>query len=375
MTSKKTIIVSATSDLATDQRVHKICVELQMSGFNVICVGRKLKISPPLHRNYHTVRFRLPSEKGIIFYASYQIWLFFYLLVTRCDGLWSNDLDTLLPNWLVSKIKRIPLAYDSHEYFCGSPEVLNRPFRFKVWKTLENILLPGIKYMLTVNASIAELYSNEYGIEVQYVRNITPLPPDVPKFDKISIGFDEEDFIVIVQGRGLNVDRGIEELIEALSLLPDHVKVLIIGSGNALTGILEKVDALGLKSRVKYFPPMPYNQMLGYTKISEAGASLDKTDAPNYKYSLPNKVFDFIHCKIPVISSQAIEVKKIVEYYRIGEIIKSHSPEDIAEAIRTVMRKGKSSYAKGLDAAAQQLTWEKESIKLRSYIEKSFSTR
>ncbi|MFN3952526.1 MAG: glycosyltransferase [Thermaurantimonas sp.] len=375
MNRKKTVIVSATSDLATDQRVHKICLELLQAGFYVICVGRQLKTSPPLHRDYRTVRFRLPAESGILFYASYQVWLFFFLLFMRAEGLWSNDLDTLLPNWVISKVKRIPLAYDSHEYFCGSPEVLYRPSRFKVWKTLENILLPRLKCMLTVNESIAELYSYEYGIEVQYVRNISPLPADIPNIDRKSLGFHASDFIIIVQGRGLNVDRGTEELLEALLLLPQDIKVLIIGSGNALSAILKKIHSLDLSSRVKYLPPMPYNQMLGYTKIADAGASLDKINAPNYKYSLPNKVFDFIHCKIPVISSQAIEVKKIVEYYRIGEIIKSHSPEDIAEAIRTVMRKGKSSYAKGLDAAAQQLTWEKESIKLRSYIEKCFSTR
>ena len=373
MNRKKTIIISATSDLATDQRVHKICLEFLRSGYDVISVGRRLKTSPPLHREYRTVRFKLPAEKGILFYASYQVWLFFYLLFTRADGLWSNDLDTLLPNWLVAKLKRIPLAYDSHEYFCGSPEILYRPSRFKVWKTLENILLPRLDSMLTVNESIAELYSKEYGIEVKYVRNISPMPADIPHIDRKSLGFEESDFIVIVQGRGLNVDRGTEELLEALLLLPKDVKVLIIGSGNALTGIFKKIHSLGLSGRVKYLPPMPYNQLLGYTKIADAGASLDKTNAPNYKYSLPNKVFDFIHCGIPVISSSAVEVKKIVEHYQIGEIIKSHSPEDIAGAVVTIMKKGKSFYSKGLITAAEQLTWEKESAKLRKYIEKCFS--
>ena len=373
MNRKKTIIVSATSDLATDQRVHKICLELQIAGYNVISVGRKLKSSPPLQRDYRTVRFRLPAEKGIIFYVTFQIWLFSYLLFTRADGLWSNDLDTLLPNWLISKLKKIPLAYDSHEYFCGTPEVLFRPSRFKVWKTLENLLLPKIRCMLTVNESIAELYSKEYDIEVDYVRNITPLPQDIPYVDKKSLGFNDSDFIVIVQGRGLNVDRGTEELIAALPLLPAYIKVLIIGSGNALTSIMEKIYSLDLESRVKYLPPMPYNQLLGYTKIADTGASLDKIIAPNYLYSLPNKLFDYIHCRIPVIGSPAVEVKKIVEYYQIGEIIKSHSPEDIASAILTIMNKGKLSYSTGLNAAAQQLTWEKESAKLRKYIEKCFS--
>lgn len=373
MRQGKTIIVSATSDLATDQRVHKICIELQRKGFEVVCIGRRLKNSLPLERPYRTIRFRLPAERGFVFYASYQIWLFVYLLTHRADGLWSNDLDTLLPNWLISKLKSIPLAYDSHEYFCGSPEVLNRPMRYKVWKSLEKFLVPRLMNMLTVNASIAELYRREYGVEVAYVRNISPLPEKIPHVDRSALGYSTDDFVLVAQGRGLNVGRGIEELLDALTRLPDHVKLLIIGSGNALDQIFNKINVLNLHNRVHYLPPMPYGEMLGHTRIADAGVSLDKTDAPNYLYSLPNKVFDFIHCGIPILGSQAVEVKHLIEHYRIGEIVKSHQPEDIAVSIAHMMQKGKSCYLPGLLKASAELRWEVEVKKLQDFIAVHFN--
>ncbi|MCX8149483.1 glycosyltransferase [Thermaurantimonas aggregans] len=373
MTRQKTIIVSATSDLTTDQRVHKTCMELQHAGYRVVCVGRRLKSSLAITRPYKVVRFRLPAERGIFFYASYQIWLFLYLLTHRADGLWSNDLDTLLPNWLISKVKDIPLAYDSHEYYCGSPEVLYRPLRYKVWKSLENFLLPRLSNILTVNASIARIYSDEYGVNTTYVRNISPLPTDIPKIKRTKLGYTPQDFVLIAQGRGLNVGRGLEELLEAFPLLPTNVKLLIIGSGNALEAILKKIQFLHLHERVKHLQPLPYAEMLGYTRIADAGISLDKTDAPNYLYSLPNKIFDFIHCSIPILGSQAIEVKYLIEHYQIGEIIESHRPEDIASAVNALMQKGKSYYLPGLQKASAELRWEVEVKKLRDFIAKNFS--
>ena len=102
MSSKK-IIVSVTNDLSMDQRVEKVCATLFKNGFEVTLVGRKFKNSYSLNREYKTKRFSLLFNNGFLFYAEFNIRLFFYLLFSKKDILLANDLDTLLPNYLTSK--------------------------------------------------------------------------------------------------------------------------------------------------------------------------------------------------------------------------------------------------------------------------------
>ncbi|MFM8758438.1 MAG: glycosyltransferase, partial [Methylophilaceae bacterium] len=114
------IIISATSDLLTDQRVNRTASALKESGHKVLVIGRRLKGSRALpSRRYRSVRFNMLFQRGPLFYVFFNLRLAWYLLWKKTDVLYSNDLDTLPANFLVSKIKRLPLIYDSHEYFTG----------------------------------------------------------------------------------------------------------------------------------------------------------------------------------------------------------------------------------------------------------------
>lgn len=357
--NKKKITVSVTNDLVTDNRVNKVCSKLESLGFSTTLVGRKLPNSMPFQKPYKGVRFSLFFKSGGFFYAEYNLRLFFYLLFTRQDVLLANDLDTLLPNYLVSKIKGIPLVYDTHEYFLGVPEIQGRWVK-NVWAIIEKFIFPKLETVFTVNDSIANLYFEDYGKRPLVFRNIGEVPLGVKSISREEIGIPNDAFLLINQGSGINVDRGMEEAFEAIKNLL-NVHIMLVGDGDAIPGLKKLARDLGIIERIHFFGKRPYAELLAFTKIADAGLTLDKPTNINYKFSLPNKLFDYIHSGLPVISSQVVEVKKIVETYKIGEVVDSQKPSSIESGILRLMQNTKKPYEKGLETAAKEFTWEEES--------------
>ncbi|MGN0033815.1 MAG: glycosyltransferase [Candidatus Limimorpha sp.] len=366
----KRVIVSVINDLVTDQRVNKSCLALQKVGFEVLLIGRKQRGSPEMDaRPYKSHRMKLLFEKGPFFYAEYNIRLFFFLLFHRADCLLSNDLDTLLPNFWVSKLKRIGLIYDSHEYFTEVPELVSRPRVQKVWKRIEEYVLPKLNEMITVNESIAKLFRDKYSIKTNVVRNI-PMRKMLPAPSTCQhLGLDPDKHILVLQGSGINIHRGSEELVDAMAYL-DDCQLVIIGGGDVLPVLKEKVRKNNWTDRVIFFPRMPYQKMMAITQLAELGFTLDKDTNLNYRFSLPNKLFDYIQAGVPVVASHLPEIERIIREYNIGTFIDDHNPETIAKTVRSAIddEKNITLWKNNLKFAAQNLCWEKEeSVLLNIY--------
>lgn len=331
-------IVSVTNDLYTDNRVHKVCLFLKEQGYDVQLVGRMRKNSVELEaRPYQTHRMKLLFDKGPFFYAAYNFRLFFYLLFRKTDVLVSNDLDTLLANYLASKFKRnVRLVYDSHEFFTEVPELIHRPKVQKAWLSIERWIFPKLKSVYTVNSSIAEKYAALYHKEVKVVRNISPRwnPEVLPS--KSVLGIPEDKFILILQGAGINIQRGAEEAVEAMRSIDDAV-LLIVGDGDVLPELKNNVNHYDLQKKVLFFGKRPYVEMMSVTFHADVGLTLDKPTNLNYRFSLPNKVFDYIHAQTPIICTDLPEVSKVVKGHNVGIILPELTVESLVEEIKRLM--------------------------------------
>jgi len=326
--------VSVTNDLYTDNRVNKICLFLVEQGYKVTLIGRIKSDSSPLNdRPYATKRFKLLWDKGSKFYAAYISRLFFYLLFRRADLLVANDLDTLAANYLASKFKfNSRLVYDSHEYFTQVPELIHRPKTQKIWERIEGFIFPRLESVYTVNQSIADIYARKYKKNVRVVRNISPSwnAENIPS--RKELGLPENQFLVILQGAGINVDRGAEEAVEAMKLLTD-VTLIIVGSGDVIDTLKEMVATNELQNKVLFFGKRPYAEMMAFTSHADLGLTLDKPTSDNYRFSLPNKVFDYIHAETPIIGTNLVEVADVITRHQVGTVIDELTPEALARAI------------------------------------------
>ncbi|MDP3463837.1 MAG: glycosyltransferase [Bacteroidales bacterium] len=359
---RKLAFVSVINDLATDQRVHKSCLSLGKCGFDVVLIGRRLHNSIAMpSRTYRCIRMRLLFERGPMFYMEYNIRLFLFLLFQPSKLLLSNDLDTLLPNYLVSKIRNVPMIYDSHEYFTETPELVNRPHIQRIWKIIEKFVLKRLTWIITVNESIEMLFENKYGIKAHVIRNIPSRWEPVSPRSRAELGLPVDRKILLMQGSGINMHRGAEELVDAMTGLPEML-LLIIGGGDVLPVLKSKVEQQGLTDRVRFLPRMPYEQMMEYTAVADLGFTLDKDTNINYRFSLPNKLFDYIQAGTPVMATPLPEIKRIVDRYQVGCFAENHQPDYLSERIRESLQNTvqMEKWRENCKFAAAELCWENE---------------
>lgn len=369
-------ILAVTNDLATDQRVHRTALSLVAMGYEVLLSGREKKGSQALNpRPYYTYRFKLFFEKGPFFYAEYNIRLFFFLLFSKKTKLIvSNDLDTLPACFLASRIKTVPLLYDSHEYFTEVPELQGRPVVKAIWKFIERLIVPRLKTMITVSPPIAFHYREKYGVQVEVIHNYPPLRREFDRQEFFDAGnrFAQEGIsntnIILYQGV-LNEGRGLEEAVEAMNFV-DGGALVLIGDGDIRDKLLQQVKNGNLESKVKFFGRIPFEKLRYYTLYAKVGLVIEIPYSCNYKYSLSNKLFDYIHAGVPVLASSCIEILRIFDRYGIGMLIKTHEPQHIAGMIMEMLREENRIivWKKNLMVAASEFCREREEEKFASVV-------
>nr|WP_321357277.1 glycosyltransferase [uncultured Draconibacterium sp.] len=360
MKRKKQIIVSVTNDLVADNRAHKVCTSLEEMGFDVLLVGRKLKNSQPLTRIYQTHRMRLLFSKGACFYAEYNFRLFLLLLFRKADVLLANDLDALAANYLASKIKRTELVYDSHEYFTEVPELIGRPRIKHIWEWLESKMLPNLKHCYTVCDSIAAVYHKKYGVPFRVVRNIPASKNTVQSNEK-----ENQQKIILYQG-AVNIGRGLEQAIKAMHFI-EGAQIVIAGDGDIKEQLEELVRTEKLEDKVHFTGRLSIEELAKLTPTADVGLSIEEDLGLNYRFALPNKLFDYIRAGVPVLISDLPEMKAIVEKYNIGAISNSHDPKELADAINEALNNSakRKTWKTNLVQASKELTWENEAEVLK----------
>jgi glycosyltransferase involved in cell wall biosynthesis len=357
----KRVIICVTNDLCTDQRVQKISLSLHKNGFEVLLVGRKLKKSLPFNPPYQFKRLKLIFIKKVFFYAEINIRFFLLLLFSKADIFLANDTDTLLAVYLAATIRRKQFVFDAHELFPESPEIANRAFVKKSWTRIENFILPKAKYSYTVCQSIADYYHKKYGTPMQVVRNV-PYHKNLDEIEPLTIFGDKK--LLLYQG-AVNIGRGLEWVIDCMPLL-DNCVLAIIGSGDILDELKERVAQLQLENKVVFLGKMTPKELIHYTKSADIGLCLLENIGLSYYYSLPNRIFDFIQAGVPLLATNFPEIANIVGKYHTGVLIDHYEPAYLSEVIKQMIATGKNEYRENLKKLSQDFCWEKEEKQLLS---------
>ena len=75
-----------------------------------------------------------------------------------------------------------------------------------------------------------------------------------------------------------------------------------------------------MEGRLHCIPKLPFDSLRRLTASADVGL-LGQGGHGNYEMSLPNKLFDFMHARLPMVVTARKEVAAIVQGHGLGEVI------------------------------------------------------
>lgn len=339
--------------------MNRICSTLVNAGADVWLIGRLKKDSIALtDKPYQQKRLNCIFQSGKLFYAEFNIRLFFYLLFQSFDKLCSIDLDTVLPGLAICKLKYKTHFYDAHEMFPYVPEVINRPRVQKFWMWVEQFTFKHTNMVYTVGGAIAEWFWNKYQIPVSVVRNM-PMIHAVK--DSCDINLPNEPFI-LYQG-ALNEGRGLEILLDVLVDTSYHL--VIVGEGDLSSLLKRKTKQLKLENQVHFVGFVVPSKLPSITKRAFVGYNVSENLGLSYYYSLNNKFFDYVAAELPSLVNDFPEYTKLLADFKVG-LPTAYSENAIRENLDNLYSNkiAYDSLKEQCQLAKQVWNWEMESQKL-----------
>lgn len=370
------ILVLVSNDLTYDQRVRKTCASLQRAGYEPVLIGRRMAPDAPesIDRPYPTERLWLSALAGPRFYLSLQTALWQALSRWQAKGgvtaVWANDLDTLWPAVKAARRWGWQLAYDSHEWFTEAEGLKGRPLRKAAWRMWEWRCLRHLQRMITVNDAIADAYRQK-GVAVEVVPNVPEQAAQaaVP-MARADLGWPSDRKVLLMQGAFMDRDRGALDAVRALVHLPD-VHLALIGAGPEHAAARGVAAALGVADRLHVHDRKPFDELRRCTAAADVGLSLDRPTVDNFRFSLPNKLFDYLHAGLPVVCSDLPVAGRFVTDEGVGKVSATAVKDDaiaqnVAEAVRGVLASPPS--AAHLAEVASRHHWGAHESKLLSAV-------
>lgn len=297
------------------------------------------------------------------------------LIQTPADIYHAHDVSALPACYFAARLRRKPLIYEAHEMplFERPWSEMSRSRRLlhKLLTVLLAHIVPNCAGIITVSPPIVRGICNRYHVpNVILIRN-TPVYRAVPKSDRLRqyLGLNPAVRIALYQGY-LQSGRSLDRLVRAAAFLEPDIVIVMMGKG--IGTVKPELEALisseGLGDRVKIIPPAPYEELLDWTASADIGLTIFSPDySLNVRMYLPNKLFEYLVAGLPILTSPIEAIVDIIRTYDVGQVLSSLEPAALGEAMNRMLADPvalERMRRNALDAAKNELCWEKESPRL-----------
>jgi glycosyltransferase involved in cell wall biosynthesis len=271
--------------------------------------------------------------------ATSLFWSYIKETPVRPDVVHCNDLDTLLVGVLAKRHFGCRLVYDAHEYYPYS-DPYGRWLDIRFFAAVERSLIRHADAVVTVNPMLAEIMSKAYGIPRIYsVPNAEPVAATpVKTFTSPMSALAGGRLKCIFQGR-YAPKRGNEEIIRAWQHVDGSRAALFLrGPSNIYAEEAKALaERLGLLDKSVYFlAPVSEDLLVSAAAEADIGLVPYLPEFLMYQYSCPNKLSQYMHAGLMIVTNELPYVRSVVEEADAGLVYSSNSLETLGRIIDQV---------------------------------------
>jgi glycosyltransferase involved in cell wall biosynthesis len=220
--------------------------------------------------------------------------------------------------------------------------------------------------VVTVNEPYAAVMASRFAVPKPLVvmncsYRFTPPEPRERRFHE-HFGLPSKQRVVLYQG-GFSLDRGIEQLYEAIRAIDDATLVLM-GYGLQEAVYREQAASNDLRDRVRIMAAVPPADLLLWVASADVDAMPIQPTTLNHRLTTPNKLFEAMAAGVPVVASDLPGMSPIVHETGAGLVVDPTDPSAIAAACRKIIDAPSEERAawrrRALDATRDTYNWERQ---------------
>lgn len=290
-----------------------------------------------------------------------NLWIFVRWAGLRADIYYANDYDTLLAAFLMSKIGRGKLIYDSHELYSDLLEDSPRIYK-RLVEYIEGTLSRKASVVITVNNPIARILVNRYQLsrtpEVIY---------NTPYYQKVDgdLAAPSIPFKLLYHGMYLP-GRNLDDLIVSMREV-ENFHLYFRGYGVLEEGLRNLVQEMGLQNKVTFLERVRMQELVSSAKDFDMGIIPypGSQNQLNSYYCTPNKIFEYMMAGLALAVSDLPVLREIVTTNQIGVVFDTANPAQMAATLNRITQQDLVEMrANALTAAEKTYNFDQESAKL-----------
>ena len=171
-------------------------------------------------------------------------------------------------------------------------------------------------------------------------------------------------FVVGYVGRLIEA-KGLMDIVEALPKVAGEVTLVFVGSGGFQPALQQRVEQLGLTTRVRFLPPRKMMELPAVMNALDALLLVSRT-TPTWKEQFGRVIIEAHACETPVIGSNSGAISEVIG--EGGITVREGNSDDIAAAISRL--KNSPALAREMGRAGRRqvealYTWKRVAEQMR----------